>query len=344
MNKAAVQEGASPDQLIIQMATGYMVSAALYAVARLDIAEQLASGPRPVSDLAAATHTNEDVLYRTLRALASVGIFTESAPRTFALTPAADLLRASTRGNVRDMVTFISDPFHFRVYAEMLYSVQTGKPAGEKVTGMPVFEYLTQDKDESDSFNNAMTSLSAWIIPAVLDAYDFSGIRTLVDVAGGHGEVVMSILRRYPELRGVLFDQQHVVEGAIPRIAAAGLQQRCTVEAGDFFKGVPARGDTYLMKHIIHDWDDERAMTILNNIRAALRGQPNGRLVLLESVVRAGNEPDLSKLMDLEMFLLPGGRERTTEEFAALFAGAGFALAGVTPTESPVCVIEARPV
>jgi hypothetical protein len=218
--------------------------------------------------------------------------------------------------------------------------VQTGETVDRKVTGMPVFEYLAQEPELAARFNDAMTSFSANVAPAAVQAYDFSGIATLVDVAGGHGMVLATILRQHPQMRGVLFDVEHVLAGN--RLAELGVQARVDVVAGDFFKAVPAGGDAYIMKHIIHDWDDEKATIILRNIRTALRGKPDGRLILLESVLQPGNEPDFGKLIDLEMLLLPGGKERTAEEFGALFARAGFALTRVVPTQSPLSVIEAR--
>jgi hypothetical protein len=282
-----------------------------------------------------------DGLYRVLRALASVGIFAESSPRTFALTPAAELLRRGA-GSLGDGIEFITDPLHFATYAETLHSVQTGQPAAEKVVGMPLFEYLAKTPQWSTSFNNAMTAFSANVMPAVLKAYDFSGIGTLVDVAGGHGHVLTSVLREYPQMRGVLFDLGHVIAGSGPLLAASGVQNRVRTESGDFFKAVPAGGDAYIMKHIIHDWDDERAATILSNIRKALDGKSQGRVILLEAVLAAGNAPDFAKLLDLEMMLFPGGRERTAEEFGALFERAGFTLTTAVPTESMLSVVEAR--
>ena len=337
--------GAPPDlaaiQHIFQLSTGYMVSSVIGAITRLGVPEQLASGPQSTADLARATSTNEDALYRALRAMAMVGVVAETAPRTFALTPAGDLLRAGVPGSVRDMVMWMSDDFHMRVWAEMLHALKSGETVGEKVVGMPVFEYFQRDRDLSERFNNAMTNFSASVIPAVLSAYDFSGIDVLVDVAGGHGMVLASILQRYPKMRGILFDVEHVVSGA-KMLDALGVRDRCETVAGDFFKAVPRGGDAYIMKHIIHDWDDEKAGVILKNIRAALEGKANGKVILLEAVIKPGNEPDLSKLIDLEMLLLPGGRERTEAEFAALFARNGFELTRVVPTESPLSVIEAR--
>jgi hypothetical protein len=169
--------------------------------------------------------------------------------------------------------------------------------------------------------------LTQTFIPAVLAAYDFGDTRTLVDIGGGHGSVVAAILQKYPQMKGVLFDIEHVVRGAGAYLKAAGVADRCAIEAGDFFQSVPAGGDTYIMKNIIHDWDDERATPILTNIRKAFEGRRDGRVILLEAVIPPGNQPDFGKLIDLEMLLMPGGRERTAEEFASLFEHAGFELA-----------------
>jgi hypothetical protein len=180
------------------------------------------------------------------------------------------------------------------------------------------------------------------VIPAVLDAYDFSGVKLLVDIAGGHGAVISGVLQKYPSMRGILFDLEHVIAGAIPKIRALGLDSRLQTASGDFFKEVPAGGDMYIMKHIIHDWDDERVAVLLGNVRRALAGVPNGRVVLLESVLRPGNEPDLGKLIDLEMLTFPGGLERTEAQFAKLFKQAGLSLTRIVPTHSALSVIEAR--
>ena len=328
-------------QLIFQLGTGYIASSALQVAAKLTIADRLAYGPRTTASLAADAGVQEDALYRVLRVLASVGVFEETAPRTFALTPAADHLRTGRPGSMHPMALWLTDPFHFRTYAEIMHSVTTGQPAAEKVVGKPVFEYFAGDPELSGVFHDAMTAFSAAVAPAALKVYDFSGIDVLVDVAGGHGEILMSVLRAYPKMRGFLFDVDHVIAGAAPRIAAAGLIDRCQTATGDFFTAVPA-GDAYIMKHIIHDWDDERAVTILKNIRAAISSR-KGRLILLETVIQPGNQPDLGKFIDLEMLLIPGGRERTAEEFGALLARGGFALSRIVPTESPLSVIEARP-
>jgi hypothetical protein len=215
----------------------------------------------------------------------------------------------------------------------------TGKPATDKALGMPIFEYLAKNPEYSEVFNAAMTALSAPVVGAAIEAYDFSTIGTLVDVAGGHGEVLMSILKACPDVRGILADVGHVIEGAKPRIAAAGLSNRCEAVAIDFFKSVPA-GDAYIMKHIIHDWDDERASIILGNIATAM-GTKRGRVILLEAVIRADAEPDFGKFIDIEMLALPGGRERRAEEFKALFARSGFEMTKIVPTKSPLSIVEA---
>jgi len=329
-------------QQLFTIATGYMASSALQTILKLQIPDRVAAGTRAVNELARDAGVNEDALYRIMRALASLGVFDEQEPRTFDLTLAGRMLQKGQPG-FYDMGLWITSPFHFRVYAEMLHSVTTGTPGVEKVTGMSVFDYLAkpENKELSEIFNNAMTGFSADVTPSVLEAYDFAGIDVLVDVAGGHGKVLTSILQRYPAMRGILFDVPHVIAGARPLIDAAGVSDRCATVSGDFFKDVP-EGRAYIMKHIIHDWDDERARIILRNIRAKLQGKPTGKVLLLEAVLQPGNASDPGKLIDIEMLMMPGGKERSESEFRALFASAGFELTRVVPTRSPLSVIEAR--
>ena len=327
-----------PTQHVMQLATGFMMSTALHIATTLRVPDHLASGPRSAADLAKATGAREDALYRILRTLASAGVFEESAPRTFVNNASSEILR-SGRPGMYDTVLWVADPFHLRVYADAMHTVMTGQPAAEKTVGMKVFEYFPKDPELSERFNNAMTALSAVVIQAALEAYDFSGIGTLVDIAGGHGQVLTSVLQKYPTTRGVLTDLPHVLAGADRRIRELGLADRIRTEPIDFFKAVPAGGDAYIMKHIIHDWDDAEALTILRNIRKVLPA--SGRVVLLESVLPPGNQPDFGKVIDLEMMLMPGGRERTEEEFRSLFARAGFRLTRVVPTAAPLWVVEA---
>jgi len=329
----------NPAQQVLQVATGYMASSALYAAVSLNIADRLASGPKTAAELAKATGMNEDALYRVLRLLASLGIF-EITGRTIALNPAAELLRSDVPGSLRSMAVFLPDPFHYRIYGNILDSVKTGVPASQTTLGMPVFEYLAGDQAYSKIFNDAMTALSAPVAGAALEAYDFGGVGTLVDVAGGHGELLISILRAHPKMRGIVCDLGHVVAGAKPRMAAAGVSDRMQAVECDFFASVPEGGDAYIMKNIIHDWYDDKATLILKNIGRAM-GAKKGRVILLEPLVAEGPAPDFGKFLDIEMMLFPGGKERTESEYKALFAGAGFTLTRVVPTKSPLFVIEA---
>lgn len=327
----------APVDALLKMGLGYMTSSALHVVVELGIADRLADGPRSADVLAREAGANADALYRVLRMLSAEGIFEEIAPRHFALTSLSKPLR--TGSPARELIHWIADPFHFKVYSEALRAVRTGQPAAEYVTGLPVFEHIGRTPELSEVFNDAMTSLSEIVIPAVIEAYDFSGIDVLVDVAGGHGRVLTSILRAYPKMRGVVFDLPYVVEGARPAIAQLGLGHRCRAEGGDMFAGVPASGDAYIMKHIIHDWDDDRALAILRNIRAAIAERP-GKVISIESVIGPGNGPDLGKLIDYEMLQMTGGLERTEQQFRALFARAGFRLTRVVKTRAPLAVVE----
>jgi O-methyltransferase domain/Dimerisation domain len=330
----------TPAEHIMQLATGYMASISIHIVAKLGIPDLLKDGPRSTADLAAATATNEDRLYRVLRALASLGVFTETAPRLFALTPAAETLRSDIEGSIRPMAIWMGDPLHFRVYAEMMHPVKTGQTAFEHLMGKPIFEYFPTDPAESEIFNDAMTCFSGMTLPAILEAYDFSGIGTLMDVAGGHGALLRAILNKYPAMRGIVTDLQHVIDRAKRLPENQAIAQRCEFVHADFFASVPSHADAIIMKHIIHDWDDHEATLILRNCRKELSGKPGAKILLVEPVISPGNAPELGKFMDLEMMVLPGGRERTEEEFARLFAAAGLRLTRVVRTKSPVCVVE----
>ena len=347
MASTKVDPSAQPQGLAVerlfQAANGYMISAALSVAAKLKIADLLADGPQPVADLAAATASNEDALYRVLRALVSVGFFRAAGPRTFASSPETELLRSDVAGSVRPMVLWMTNPLHFEVWAQMAYSVETGKPAVEMLYNKPCFEALGDLPEVAREFNEAMTCFSASVAPALLEAYDFTGTHTLMDVAGGHGFILCEVLGRYPGMKGILFDMPEVVDGARSRIESLNLEGRCQTAAGDFFKHIPAGADTYYMQHIIHDWDDERALTILRNCRQALDTRRNGTLLVMDNVLPDTPQPHFGKLLDLEMLLMPGGRERSEAEFHRLFARAGFDIARIIPTRVPQSLIEAHP-
>ncbi len=329
-----------PQQQVIRVIQGYIGSAALYTATRLGVADHLAGGARDVAELARLCGVQEDGLYRVLRLLASLGIFAEQPSRRFALTSAARLLRKDTPGSLHGIAAFLPDPMHFRVYANLAPSLSGHVPAVELTLGEPVFEYLAKHPDYSEIFNAAMTSLSAAAAQAAIEAYDFGRFDTIVDVGGGHGELLLSILRACPAVRGIVAELGHVAEGARARIEAAGLAARCQAVACDFFESVPPGGDAYLLKLILHDWDDEHAVRILQAIARAM-GERHAVLCVLESGIADGPEPSHGKFVDIEMLAFTGGRERTVSEFRALFARAGFELTRVVPTRSPTSVVEA---
>jgi ubiquinone/menaquinone biosynthesis C-methylase UbiE len=337
---SAQQAGPQPAERLLQLATGYMVSSALYGVTSLAIPDLLKAGSKSVAELAISTGTHEDALYRILRALASIGVFEENPARTFSLTPLSEPLCAGGPDSMRAMALWLSDPFHMQVYGEVPHALRTGETVSEKLYGVSCFDYFAQNKEVGDRFNNAMTGFSATVIASALETYDFGWLegKTVVDVAGGHGMVLTEILKKVPGARGVLFDLEHVVRGATERIESQGLAGRCSTAHGDFFEAVP-EGDAYVMKHVIHDWDDARAATILRNIHRAAR--PGSRVVLIEAVLAPGNAPHFAKWIDIEMLMLPGGRERTEVEYRSLFEATGFRLTRVVPNKSPLSVVEA---
>jgi len=324
---------------VIMLARGYATPACLHAAAKLKIADFLSGGPRPVSELARESQVNEDALYRVLRALASINVFRETAPRTFANTPISELLRSDVAGSARDAVLFMGDALHMRVYGELLHSVETGRTAFKKVTGTEPFEFFRQNTEENQLFNAAMTSISASSVPPALQAYDFGETGTLADIGCGHGALLAGILQKHRGLRGIAFDLPNVVEGAKQRIESLGLASRCEILGGSFFEAMPP-ADSYVMKSIIHDWDDTRAIAILRNCAKAMRG-PDGKVILLEMIVGPANEPGIAKWIDIEMLTIAGGRERTETEYAQLFTQAGLRLARAVRSTSPFSVIEA---
>jgi hypothetical protein len=333
----AAPQAVPPQAYLTQMAFSSLMSQALYVAAKLGIADLLAESPKPVSELAAATNTNDRALYRILRSLASAGVFTETESKVFANTLYSEPLRSDAPASVRNGMIFMGEEWHWRVWGNMLYSVQTGKTAWGYTHGAEAFEYLSAHPEKAEIFNAAMTDMSVGTAPAVVEAYDFSGIETLADIAGGHGYLLSQILKANPNLKGILFDMPQVIEGASALLEREGVVERVEKVSGDFFQSVPA-ADAYIMKHIIHDWDDEKSLTILKNIHAAMKG--DGRVLIVEVVVPDGNEPHYSKLLDLEMLASPGGAERTASEYRELLAQAGFEMTQIIPTKSPYSIVE----
>jgi hypothetical protein len=322
----------------MQIAVGSFPSQAAYVAAKLGIADLIKQGTDNVAEMAEKTNTHERSLYRLLRALAGVGVFAETETKVFGLTAPAEFLLSDHPGSLRDFVIFMGEKWHWAVYGELLYSVQTGRVAWEKVHGVEVFPYLLQNPEEYEIFNRAMTSLSLNALPAIVEAYDFTGVKTLVDIAGGHGMLLSGFLKANPQLQGVLFDLPQVIDGAPALLQKAGVADRVKLESGDFFKAVTTGADAYMMKFIIHDWDDERAAKIMQNIHRD--SAPEARLLLVEMVVPAGNEPHFSKIQDLEMMVSPGGLERTEAEYGELLSQAGWDLKRVIPTKSPLSIVE----
>ncbi len=329
-----------PGDVMMQMIFNFWTTRALYAAAKLGLADLVKDGPQTAAQLAAATSTHAPSLYRLLRALASAGIFAEDEQQRFAQTPLSDTLRTDAPVSLRWTAMVELGQEHFVAWSNLLHGIETGEVAFEAHYKENCWEYYAKNPEHAQNFNNSMTGFTALVNQALLAAYDFSGINTLVDVAGSLGAMLAAVLPRYPQMRGVLFDLPHVIAGAGPLLEAAGVRERCEIAGGDFFQAVPAGGDAYFLKFIIHDWDDARALAILRTVQRAMPA--HGKLLLGEMVVPPGNEPSMSKFLDLNMMVMLGGRERTAEEFGELFRQAGFRLTRILPTHSPMCVIEAE--
>jgi hypothetical protein len=330
-----------PAPLALQrMMTGYWVSKALNVAAELGVADLLRDGPRISDELAAACGAHPPTLYRLLRALASVGVFAEGEGRRFALTPLAELLRSDVPGSMRALARMYGSE-QYRAWGDLLDGVRTGEPAFDRVFGASFFDYLAGSPGSGAIFNEAMTGWTAQVADAVVAAYEFAGTRTVLDVGGGHGLLLATILQVYPAMHGVLFERPDVIVGGLPLLEAAGVADRCGVVGGDFFASVPDGGDVYILAQILHDWDDERCRVILGNCRRAMG--PDGKLLVVEQVLPPANEAAFAKWLDLHMLVLLAGRERTEAEYRVLLAAAGFALTKVIPTRSGASIVEGVP-
>jgi O-methyltransferase len=330
-----------PSMRVYFLSQGAIITGSLALAAELGIADHLVDGPRSSEELAQASSTHPRSLYRLLRLLCSVGVFTEIQPDSFAQTPLSECLRTGVPGSMRSWLRMIGLKNMRHMHAEALHSIKTGEPVFERVTGMGFFEYQAAHPEEGEIFNQAMKDMGQGGGAAVVQSYDFRGIDKIIDVGGGHGTLIAPILQKYTEMTGILFDLPHVAESARESIASAGLAQRCEIVGGDFFKSVPAGCDAYLLRWIIHDWDHDRALTILRNCRQAMGER--SRLLLIESVIPAGNEFHPGKMLDYIMLLCFGGQERTEEEFERLLREADFHLNSVEPTASHLSIIEAVP-
>ncbi|HEX7311682.1 MAG TPA: methyltransferase [Gaiellaceae bacterium] len=330
-----------PAEALRRLTIGYQVSQAVHVVATLGIPDLLADGSRTVDELASSTASDPDALYRLLRALASIGILHEEPGRAFSLTEIGDGLRSDAPESLAGWALYVGRPYYWNAWAHLLHSVQTGENAFRSVHGTTVWEYRADHPEESAIFDGAMTSLTRRVNSALLESYDFERFGTVVDVGGGHGALLAALLTAYPATQGVLFDQPHVVALARDLLGAAGVADRCRVVGGSFFESVPEGGDAYLLKAILHDWEDAEAVAILEACRRAMRG--DAMLLVVERILGPPNEGAAAKLSDLNMLVGPGGRERTLDDFAALFEAAGFRLEDETPTRSDLSILAATP-
>jgi ubiquinone/menaquinone biosynthesis C-methylase UbiE len=328
-----------PTEVLLQMIVGTWVSRAIYVAAQLGIADLLKDGSHSNDELAKATDVDARSLYRVLRALASVGVFAESEPGYFELTPLAECLRSDRNDSLRAYAIKSGQPWDWQPWGHVLESVKTGKPVFKNLFGMEIFEYLADNPSAAKVYDEAISSFSGKYPAVITSAYDFSSIHNLVEVGGGRGSLFAAVLKANPTMKGILFDVPHVIERTKHLIEAEGLKERCELVGGDFFESVPNGGNAYLLKNIIHNWDDERAVVILKNCHRAM--QENGKLLVVEMVIPSNNEPFFGKLLDLQVMInYQGGCERTEAEYQTLFETAGFKLTKIIPTTSPLSVIE----
>jgi hypothetical protein len=329
-------EAPSPPQLLSQMLTGYWASQAIHVAAELGVADLLADGPRTVEELAERSSAHPPSLYRLMRALASIGVFSEEPGRRFALTPVAACLQDNGLTSQRSFARIVGREF-YQSWGNLFTTVRTGERGFDMTYGAPWVEYFTAHPERGRLFDAAMTGIHGAESEPMLDAYDLSVFGTVADIGGGNGTLLAAVLNRHPGVRGILFDLPEVVDGARPTLAALGLEDRCELVAGSFFGSVPAGADAYMMRHVLHDWEDEDAISILRNCREAM--SPTSKVLVVESVIPPPNEPSFGKWLDL-MMLVVGGRERTEEEYRRLFSSAGLELTRVVPTDHEVSIVE----
>jgi hypothetical protein len=333
------EENPSPPALF-EMATGYWLSQAIYVAAKLGIADLLKDGPQSSVALAASTGSDAPSLFRLMRALSSIGIFSQHGRDRFALSRLAENLQTEVHGSLRAMVITIGE-IHYQACGNLLHSIRTGSPAFNNVFGASLFDYLQQNVDAADAFNQGMANVSSVLAYAVLMAYDFAGISSIVDIGGGQGKLLEKILQFSPNTRGTVFDTAPTIERAKQQLGNDAWNRRCSYVTGDFFTSVPQGADAYILCGVVHDWDDSRAITILRNCRRAMAEK--GRVLLVDMVVPDTDAVSFSKLLDLNMLAMTGGRERTKAEFRVLLDAADYKLTRIIPTMAPQSVIEAVP-
>jgi hypothetical protein len=346
VSSADLTNGETPAQAIIQLATSYRVSQAIYVFTRLGIPDLLSAGAKSCHELARATGVHEPSLYRLLRALTAWPVVREPTAGSFALAPYGESLRSDVPGSARAVVLMFGSENFWTTWGDLLHCVQTGQTAFAHLFGLPgTFDYLPGHPADAALFNAGMTNVSTLTAAGIVRSYDFSSARMLVDVGGGRGALIAAILKATPGLRGRLFDLPSVVATARPELERAGIADHCEVVGGDVFSSVPAGGDLYLLARVIHDWDDEKSIAILQNCRAAM--PPASKLLLVERAIPERIEPSAvarsQVLGDLNMLVRNGGRERTEVEYRALLAAARLQLTRTVPSGTEYSIIEAVP-
>jgi hypothetical protein len=327
-------------QEVFDMMTARWVADMIGLAAELELADFIGAGAKTAKEIAKAKGLHAHSLYRLLRGLASFGIFAEQEHGTFVQTPRSDALRKDVPRSAWGWAQLVTRPWAGRAWMELGHSIRTGAPAFEHINGMPLFEYFNEHPYELELFAESMRSLSMATGAAVAETYDFSGIRTLADIGGSQGFILSLVLKRYPHMRGILFDLPAAVERAPSFIKGYGLESRINVKSGNFFESIPSGADAYLLKHILHDWSDEDCLRILKNIYAV--AEPGTKLLVVDAVIGAGNEHEFGKILDIQMLVHLHGKERTQTEWKGLLHAAGFQLTRTVPTPSFVHVIEAE--
>lgn len=329
----------APQSELIEMATAYWRSRFLYVTAQLSLADHLSDGSKTADELAHLSSTDAPALYRFMRTMAGLGLFSEDKAHRFSLTPVGNTLKADAPGSVRASVLSLNGRPLVGALDELLYSLQTGKCGFEKAFGMPMFKWLENHPDDASLFSATMVGFHGAEPVAVASSYDFSAFETIVDVGGATGNLLTTILSRYPGPRGILFDMPHVVRDAPALIEKSGLSNRISIQSGSFFNGICTGGDVYLLSHIIHDWNDDECSVILRNCRRVMK--PASRVLIIEMVLPPGNAPHPGKLLDILMLAAMGGQERTELEYRALLEKTGFKYGRLVPTHSAVSIVEA---
>ena len=330
-----------PQAQLMQMATGWAAPFLLRAAAQLCLADHLADSPKTASQLADITNTNAPALYRLLRTLACLGIFSEDESHQFSLTPLAEPLRSNVPGSVRTSILSVTGDLFIIPWHKLLYSVQTGQPSFDKHFDVPFFDHLTNNPDEAAWFSDLLIGINSADAPAVAAAYDFSPFQHIADIGGATGHMLTTVLASHPGPRGTLFDLAHNQSAAAELIQSRGMADRVNFVPGSFFESVPAGCDLYMLSHVIHDWSESQCLTILGNCHRAM--SPSSRLLIVESVLSEGNTFHPAKILDITMLTLTPGQERTESEYRDLLQKAGFQLTRVIPTNSPVSIVEAIP-